>query len=516
LKLLKQTNKEMSMTSEIEYALMAGDSYISTRPEINQFPIPQDWVSFNHQSLDTGFEAVTFTNGTDIVISFAGTDPASGNDLASDVILGAGLIPDVQLLQAAKYYMQVKIDNTTADFTPNITFTGHSLGGGLASLMAVFFNETAVTFDQAPFRNSANVLIATELRLYLANNFPESTYPQISQWLDPLDKFIWSFDPLGLGWSQDGLDSRENKVTSLSVQGEFLSATPALRIGTAIPSLTHGDYFGPLELHSQALLSAFLQSDQTAAAGKALNDVTFKLTDLLGMIFDKKLFAYDTDPNTNKENFIDRLVRHEFGNAPGVTTADAMVTRFTSDLWKLAQPGGLTMNESVWSSYSNTNNVSKALTAFAMQKYYLETDQSAGYKQELFIDLTAAGEGSNGVRFDMVDVSGTLGIPADSSVKLDLSQFKGYEQYFKNYISTTGGFTAAEQSLIQSMLPTLRDWYVQAGTGGMTATDTLNRGAFMLGGSGDNERMRWRNRAGNFRNAMAANDEAAHAWGIAA
>jgi len=30
------------MISKIEYALMAGDSYISTRPEINQFPTPQN------------------------------------------------------------------------------------------------------------------------------------------------------------------------------------------------------------------------------------------------------------------------------------------------------------------------------------------------------------------------------------------------------------------------------------------------------------------------------------------
>jgi len=240
------------MISKIEYALMAGGSYISTRPEINQFPIPfdaqQNWVGFNYQSLDTGFEAVSFTNGTDIVISFAGTDPASGNDLASDAILGLGVIPDVQLLQAAKYYIQVKADYTTATFTPNITFTGHSLGGGLASLMAVFFNETAVTFDQAPFRNSANFLIATELRLYLANNFTTSSYPQISQWLAPIDSFILSFDPLGLGWSQDGLAAREANVTSLSVSGELLSVAPALRIGTALPSLTHGDYLHPVLL----------------------------------------------------------------------------------------------------------------------------------------------------------------------------------------------------------------------------------------------------------------------------
>lgn len=31
----------------------------------------------------------------------------------------------------------------------------------------------------------------------------------------------------------------------------------------------------------------------------------------------------------------------------------------------------------------------------------------------------------------------------------------------------------------------MRDWYVQAGAGAMTATDTQNRGAFMLGRNGN-------------------------------
>lgn len=48
--------------------------------------------------------------------------------------------------------MKVKAINPDAQ----ITFAGHSLGGGLAALLGVFFDETAVTFDQAPFRNSAN------------------------------------------------------------------------------------------------------------------------------------------------------------------------------------------------------------------------------------------------------------------------------------------------------------------------------------------------------------------------
>lgn len=62
------------MIDNVTYALMAGDAYISTRPSINQFPVPQGWTEFNHQTLDSGFEAVAFTNGSEIVISYAGTN----------------------------------------------------------------------------------------------------------------------------------------------------------------------------------------------------------------------------------------------------------------------------------------------------------------------------------------------------------------------------------------------------------------------------------------------------------
>jgi len=52
------------------------------------------------------------------------------------------------------------------------------------------------------------------------------------------------------------------------------------------------------------LLAAFLQSDQTATTGKALDNATYKLPDLLKIIFDKTL--YFNDSNTDKENFLER------------------------------------------------------------------------------------------------------------------------------------------------------------------------------------------------------------------
>lgn len=71
------------MTTAIEYALMAGHAYRTTRTELNWIPAPQGWTPFFPVPDPTtptfpvtaGFEAVSFTNGTEIVISFAGTDP---------------------------------------------------------------------------------------------------------------------------------------------------------------------------------------------------------------------------------------------------------------------------------------------------------------------------------------------------------------------------------------------------------------------------------------------------------
>lgn len=78
------------MTTTVDYALMAGASYISTRAEINQFPTPSGWVGSKHDTPPggSGFEAVTFIKGTEIVISFAGTD--SPGDLFADLALAAG------------------------------------------------------------------------------------------------------------------------------------------------------------------------------------------------------------------------------------------------------------------------------------------------------------------------------------------------------------------------------------------------------------------------------------------
>jgi len=122
------------MASTTEYALMAGASYISTRAPINRLPAPSGWIEIEGDWIvrSSGFEATYFTKGSEIVISYAGTG-GEGDWIHGNIPLALGRLPD-QLRQAADYYLQVKAG---APAGSTITLTGHSLGGGLASLIAV-------------------------------------------------------------------------------------------------------------------------------------------------------------------------------------------------------------------------------------------------------------------------------------------------------------------------------------------------------------------------------------------
>ena len=166
--------------------------------------------------------------------------------------------------------------------------------------------------------------------------------------------------------------------------------------------------------------------------------------------------VYTTDTtNTTNTNFLELLVRHEAG-VQGSFAADHMLDRFTNDLRKIAQSGGLTMSNS---------NLTTALTAFAMQAYY-NNRLAAG--EELFNTVNVSG----GIHFNRSKVSTDLE---------GASGAKGYALYFTNYLAT---LSIADRKLILAQLPNLLDWYIQAGSGSMTAT-AGNLRTFMLGGSCD-------------------------------
>jgi len=437
------------MVTAIQYALMAGASYISTRAEPNQFPTPDGWLGIKYDnSPNSGFEVISFVRtgttlqtSTEIVISFAGTTDIS--DWVHGNTLSLGMLPD-QLRQAADYYLQIKA-STPAN--ASISFTGHSLGGGLASLMAVMFGESAFTFDQAPFRSAAlmypttepitgNVIthsVAQDLLAYLQGEMINGQPKYSASQLNGLTNFITA-----LNSTAPGVVPNEGNVTDINVSGEILALLPFSRIGAQadIPQQNNlAPVVGRIDLHSQALLTAFLQSNQTAEANKGLSDATFKLNDLLKMIFDPKLFS--NDPNNRApaapENFLERIVKHQAGIGTTLP-ADEMVKRFTADLWQLARDGGLTISDGNEND-ATLHKVSNALIAFAMQYYYEDTDNSKDSTRKLFSDA-----GDNGLRFDIKDVSTDIataidqmnagGADVDLAVKKDGKYLlKGYESF---------------------------------------------------------------------------------------
>lgn len=123
-------------------------------------------------------------------------------------------IGSLQLLQAAEYYLQVQAANPDA----TITFTGHSLGVGLAALMGVFFGQRAVTFDQAPFANSAELSVLTpDVAAHLKAELLARGYSESA--LQGLTDF------LNLRAATGGIPN-SSLIDSINVQGKFLSEVP--------------------------------------------------------------------------------------------------------------------------------------------------------------------------------------------------------------------------------------------------------------------------------------------------
>jgi hypothetical protein len=169
------------MVSQNEYAALSAFVYNDQRgggpaAEQNKLDVPQGWQELERLGFAVGdslnaINPFSFTGGAylnqatgEIVVAYKGTDflvEFSGRawntvaDLLADVglatsralILGMG-----QQLNAMAYYLAVKDWAVDNGYEPgNITFTGHSLGGGLAANMAVWFDRPAMTFASAPF-----------------------------------------------------------------------------------------------------------------------------------------------------------------------------------------------------------------------------------------------------------------------------------------------------------------------------------------------------------------------------
>lgn len=445
------------MPTSLEYMQFATGVYAAS--DKNSLADPAGWVRTAWQpDQGSGFSAGYYINSqsNEVVISYTGT-----NDLMDAVNWTTGIgLPLPQIYAAVDYYFKVKAEHPDAD----ITFTGHSLGGGLASLMAVFFDKQATVFDEAPFQPAA---LSPFVLPFIGAQMIASGYQDSA-----FSTYLLSAGVLAL--------SREENITQYYVEGEVLSYirfSENTLIGSSDnPILMGNSTAAVIDRHSMALMTALQYSPE-------FHQVVKKLPDLVTVLLSVDLFA--TDARNQSIDLLRRLLRHQIGVTDAVQP-DGMLDRFTSDMNKIAQDGGLSFRDSPWNTDSRL--VSDTLIAFAMQMYYEDTTNATDPNKELFTQITG------GLQFDLGDASKDFKTAFEAPETVDgdrkqvlidaLSGVKGFEQYFKNYIIQSGNFSAEESSVISSFLPYMPDWYVQAGTEGMNATDTQNRGAFMLGGFG--------------------------------
>lgn len=250
------------MITDQDYALLSLYVYSVENTDLNRPNLlPDTWTPLDIQKDDLlGFSYGVFLGpDSKIVVAYTGTNESI--DWVSNIGSGAG-VGSPQATAAALVYLQAK-----EQYGAEITFTGHSLGGGLASIMSVWLDRPAVVFDHAPFELSARnpFLVLSTKTVLLSAGYDLGEFASYNEVLN--------------------FATREVNVNGHHLQGEALQYLRLLQptIGSSQP-LQLGDGLGSVDLHSMALFYAAKLSPDFAQA-------TFLSAQILPRVMDKNLYA---------------------------------------------------------------------------------------------------------------------------------------------------------------------------------------------------------------------------------
>lgn len=204
---------------------------------VAQSDITQDSLEKN-----AGFYAAAYKKGNDIIISYRGTDALfGGNGFGSDLWNGYGVAATSphgkQAELAIKFYQSVAAEYPDA----TISFTGHSLGAGLAGLVAGIYKKPAMLYDNMPFEGAATnaYKIATKTNAQILSELgPNHTPIEYSNAIasrDALKNLIY-----GTSEPTPGYSFPTSSIRAFHTEGEFLQA---FRVGqkTISAVMEHGD-----------------------------------------------------------------------------------------------------------------------------------------------------------------------------------------------------------------------------------------------------------------------------------
>lgn len=450
------------MATQYEYAALSAYIYNDQRgggplADNNKLDLPPGWQDLSRLGFTTGdnlnnYNPFSFTAGAyinqatgEIVVSYKGTDflvEFSGRawntalDLIADVTLALSKkafgLQNFQQLLASTYYLAVVDWAVQNNVNPSgISFTGHSLGGGLASNMAAWFDRPATTFAEAPFELStknpvAITAAAATLTLQAGVSASLAVLTEINKLRDLVIPGTFA--------------QRESLVTNISNQGEFLEYLRAILptvVGTDTPIDIGSQPVGrALALHSMNLHAAFLYDDR-------LRNLAKTMPELVPALLNPAL--YFADPNSATKDLITTLVNDQLRQG---FAADSALKRFTSDLMKLQGDSGMVAQPSIRTG----------LIAAAMEYYY--------FKEPASTTALFTTEG-NAVHFKYSDIGAT------QYKSLSLLA-KAMQPFLGSGEDRVAGFG---QLIAQNA------WHVQSGTSGMNWTATDSNNDAVIGGA---------------------------------
>lgn len=205
----------------------------------------------------TGFRAGIYQNDQgQYVVAFAGTDPSEMPDLGADATQAFGL-------DTAQYNQAISLakDAEVAFGDGNVVFTGHSLGGGLASAAALATDSAGVTFNAAglsddtladlgfsPNAAREDVADSGQVRRYIVETDPLNTVQQDVPFLNGAPDAVGTELRIAL------LAGMTPFIDSHGGSGDGTSYVEALRNGTphapASEFLNTGGLYGDLRENS--------------------------------------------------------------------------------------------------------------------------------------------------------------------------------------------------------------------------------------------------------------------------
>lgn len=291
------------MATSVEAALLAASVYHYSSTNI--IPAPGWEIIVQQSESANSFGAKAYMRGDEIVIALRGTDDIVKDMYYANINASLGRYSE-QVEEAMAFFFWVS--SLPESQGKHISFTGHSLGGGLAALLGVYFDRDAYVFDEAPFAFSATNL--DTVKTYQAN-------------LAALGMSDPAFDAY-VASAGEALPARLNRVDGYYMSGEFLHNAPEnMRLSIAPQAFEVGDA-SAFDLHSIKLLYLAMVSPTLESAIR--NNEHF-----LDFLFDSQIYAKANQ--SASRDLASTLVQlsSQFGNE--------VLTALAADLEALADGG---------------------------------------------------------------------------------------------------------------------------------------------------------------------------------